>query len=336
MSVLTIVAAVALAVTMGQSGAGNTGANLVAARVGTVRTIRGYSFLTHLLGAVLTGTAVAATILGTIKVGDANLVTVTAAGTLAAVALLALAARSGIPVAAGLVLVGGLAGAALAADGRGAVVWGGLDGFRPYGVWGTAIAVAVAPVAGLVAAAAALLILRRLLRRATRRAARPLRATLWASAGLVGLADGSNDGQKAMAVMVAVLVARGTASPNEIPLWVRLSVGFAVALGTVLGVRVLRTVSRGLYGTRALDAATAESSSAVVIILSSVVGAPISTTAVVTAGVVGTGLVRRPHHVHWEVVGKIALSYALSLPASMAAGAALFVLLDQIDGAVGG
>ncbi len=150
MSVLTIVAAVALAVTMGQSGAGNTGANLVAARVGTVRTIRGYSFLTHLLGAVLTGTAVAATILGTIKVGDANLVTVTAAGTLAAVVLLALAARSGIPVAAGLVLVGGLAGAALAADGRGAVVWGGLDGFRPYGVWGTAIAVAVAPVAGLV------------------------------------------------------------------------------------------------------------------------------------------------------------------------------------------
>ena len=58
--------------------------------------------------------------------------------------------------------------------------------------------------------------------------------------------------------------------------------------------------------------------------------------AVVTAGVVGTGIVRRPHHVHWQVVGRIAIGYALSLPASMGVGAALFVVLDQIDNAMGG
>jgi PiT family inorganic phosphate transporter len=156
------------------------------------------------------------------------------------------------------------------------------------------------------------------------------------SSGLVGAADGTNDGQKAMAVIVAVLVARGTASPNEIPVWVRVLIGLTLALGTVLGARVLRTVSRGLYGTKGLDAATAEASSAVVIILSSLVGAPVSTTAVVTAGVVGTGIVRRPHHVHWQVVGRIAIGYALSLPASMGVGAALFVVLDQIDNAMGG
>jgi PiT family inorganic phosphate transporter len=150
------------------------------------------------------------------------------------------------------------------------------------------------------------------------------------------VADGSNDGQKAMAVVVAVLVARGSTTANDIPLWVRVLIGFTLALGTVLGARVLRTVSRGLYGTKALDAATAEASSAVVIIASSLVGAPVSTTAVVTAGVVGTGMVRRPHHVHWEVVGRIVLGYALSLPASMGVGAALFVVLAGIDDVVGG
>jgi phosphate/sulfate permease len=51
---------------------------------------------------------------------------------------------------------------------------------------------------------------------------------------------------------------------------------------------------------------------------------------------VGTGIVRRPHHVHWQVVGRIAIGYALSLPASMGVGAALFVVLDQIDNAMGG
>ena len=150
------------------------------------------------------------------------------------------------------------------------------------------------------------------------------------------MADGTNDGQKAMAVVVAVLVARGSTTPNDIPLWVRVTIGFALALGTVVGARVLRTVSRGLYGTKALDGATAEASSAVVIIASSVVGAPVSTTAVVTAGVVGTGMVRRPHHVHWEVVGRIALGYALSLPASMGVAAALYELFDRIERAVGG
>jgi PiT family inorganic phosphate transporter len=336
LTAVAIVAAFALALTIGQSAAGNVSANLVAARSGTVRSILGWSFVTHFAGAVLTGTAVVATILGSIDVAPGDLTTVTAAGTVSAVLFLAVAARLGIPVSAGLVLVGGLAGAAWATGESGAIVWGGLRGIRPYGVWGTALAVVVAPIAGLGAAAVGRWATGVALRRATRRASGPIRGSLWLSSGLVGAADGTNDGQKAMAVIVAVLVARGTASPNEIPVWVRVLIGLTLALGTVLGARVLRTVSRGLYGTKGLDAATAEASSAVVIILSSLVGAPVSTTAVVTAGVVGTGIVRRPHHVHWQVVGRIAIGYALSLPASMGVGAALFVVLDQIDNAMGG
>jgi inorganic phosphate transporter, PiT family len=336
MTAVAIVAAIALALTIGQSAAGNASANLVAARAGTARTILGWSFATHFIGAVLTGAAVVAAVLSAIDVPTDELVTVTAAGTVSAVLFLTIAARLGIPVSAGLVLVGGLAGAAWASSGSEAVVWGGLRGIRPYGVWGAALAVVVAPIAGFAAAAIGRLIAGRLLRRATRRASGPIRASLWLSSGLVGVADGSNDGQKAMAVVVAVLVARGSTTANDIPLWVRVTIGFVLALGTVLGARVLRTVSRGLYGTKGIDAATAEASSAVVIILSSVVGAPVSTTAVVTAGVVGTGLVRRPHHVHWEVVGRIALGYALSLPASMGVGAALYAVFDQIERGVGG
>jgi hypothetical protein len=136
-------------------------------------------------------------------------------------------------------------------------------------------------------------------------------------AGFVGFADGSNDGRRAMAVVVGALIARGSLTGGGIPMWVRFAVGFTLALGTLLGARVLRTVSRRLYATRGLDAAMAESSSAIVIIASSLVGAPVSTTAVVTSGVVGVGVVQHPRHIHWSVVRRIAIVWAgLSFPAS--------------------
>ena len=113
-------------------------------------------------------------------------------------------------------------------------------------------------------------------------------------------------------------------------MWVRAAVGFTLALGTLLGARVLRTVTRRLYATRGLDAAVAESSSAIVIIASSVVGAPVSTTAVVTSGVVGVGVVQHPRHIHWSVVRRIAIVWAVSFPVSLAAGALVYSVVDAV------
>ncbi len=279
---------------------------------------------------MLSGTAVATAVLSSVDVPPSEVITVMAAGTIAAVVLLLFATRAGIPISAGLALVGGLAGAAWNAAGRDAVVWGGVHGIRPYGVLGAALAMVVAPVLGVTAAVVGRLVAGRALRRASRRMHEPLDATLWVTSGLVGFADGTNDGQKAMAVIAAVLVARGSANSGEIPFWVRLTVGLALALGTVLGARVLRTLSRHLYASRPLDAVTTETTSAAVILASSIVGAPVSTTAVVTSGVVGTGLATRPRHVHWATVERIAIAWAASLPVSMAAGAAAFTFLDLL------
>ena len=320
MTAVAITAAFALALTMGVADAGNASANLVAARAGSLRSILSLAFVTHFLGATFAGTAVAKAVLSAIDVTTSDVTTVVASGAVAALLLLVVSGRVGIPVSAGLVLVGGLAGAAWRAAGESAVVWGGVHGIKPYGVLGAALAMVVAPTLGLAAA----FIVRRLagfgLRRASQRALHPVRGVLWTASGLVGLADGSNDGQKAMAVVAAVLAARGSTQPGEIPLWVRVTVGLALAAGTVLGAHVLATVSRKIYRSRPLDAVSAETSSAAVIIASSAVGAPVSTTAVVTSGVVGAGLATHPRHVGWATVGRIALAWALALPVSLAAG----------------
>jgi PiT family inorganic phosphate transporter len=327
---LAIAAAFALALTMGMADAGNASANLASARLGSIRKIFALAFVSHVAGAVLSGTAVATAVLSAIDVPAVDVITVMAAGSVAAVVLLVFASRAGIPISAGLALVGALAGAAWNADGRGAVVWGGLHGIKPYGVLGAALAMVVAPALGISAAVVGRRVVGRVLKRASRQMRHPLHATLWISSGLVGFADGTNDGQKAMAVITAVLVASGSATAGDIPFWVRLTVGVTLAVGTLLGARVLRTVSRRLYPSRPLDAVTAETTSAVVILASSVVGAPVSTTAVVASGVVGTGLAVRPHHVHWATVLRIGIAWAASLPVSMAAGAAVFAILDAV------
>ena len=79
-------------------------------------------------------------------------IAVIACGLLAAVAWNALTWWLGLPSSSGHALVGGLVGAALIEGGADAVQWGGLDGLRPVGVIGTAIALAVAPVLGALAA----------------------------------------------------------------------------------------------------------------------------------------------------------------------------------------
>ena len=186
---------------------------------------------------MLSGTAVASAVLGAIDVPRSELATVLAAGTLAALGLLVLATRRGLPVSAGLALVAGLAGAAWAANGIDGIVWGGMHGVRPYGVLGAALAMVVAPLLGLAAAATTRALAGVVLHRASVRVMRPIGGLLWVSSGFVGFADGSNDGQKAMAVVVGALVARGSLTGGGIPMWVRFAVGFTLALGTLLGAR---------------------------------------------------------------------------------------------------
>ena len=152
-------------------------------------------------------------------------------------------ARRALPISAGLALVGGLAGAAWNADGRDAVVWGGLHGIRPYGVLGAALAMVVAPALGITAAVVGPARRRaRVLRASVAAMRQPLDATLWVTSGLVGFADGTNDGQKAMAVVAAVARRpRLRRPPATSRSGCDSTVGFTLAIGTLLGARVLRT-----------------------------------------------------------------------------------------------
>ena len=210
----------------------------------------------------------------------------------------------GLPSSSGHALLGGLVGAALMAAGPGAVTWGGLDGWRPVGVAGVALYLAVAPVAGAVAGLLAAGRRGVALRRATRRIEAPLRGAQWAMASWLAFSHGSNDAQKAVGVIAVVLAAGGETDALGLRCGPLSPPPTALTLGVALGGwRIVRTIGRRIYAVRPLDSLASQSSSAAVILAASLAGAPVSTTHVVASSVVGVGGGRRRwRHVRWEVV----------------------------------
>jgi PiT family inorganic phosphate transporter len=329
---LAIAFSIAFALTNGFHDAANAIATLVATRGARPGQAIVLSATFNMLGALLVGTAVADTIAGIVQVSPAQTIEVIGAGVLAATVWNLLTWWRGLPSSSAHALVGGLAGAAIAEAGTGAVQWGGLDGIKPVGVFGVLIALAVSPVLGLGFGFLLARLDRRVLRRATKRVKGPIRGAEWAMSAALSFGHGANDGQKAMGVIAALLLASGHIDTLTVPLWVKFACGGALTLGTAMGGwRIIRTIGRRIFRLAPLDGFASQSASTAVILPATYLGAPVSTTQVVASSVVGVGGGRRRwHRVRWAVVRSIAFAWVLTLPAAAAIGAIMLVIWRAI------
>jgi PiT family inorganic phosphate transporter len=64
----------------------------------------------------------------------------------------------------------------------------------------------------------------------------------------------------------------------------------------------------------------------------SMIGAPISTTQVITGSVMGVGSARRLRAVKWQTVGKMAITWLITLPCSALLGALAVLVLQGFLG----
>ena len=322
----------AFAFTNGVHDASNAIATLVATRVARPAQAMVLAAVFNTLGPLLVGAAVADTIGGIVAVQGKTAIAVIAAGLLAAVAWNAFTWRLGLPSSSGHALIGGLVGAALVDGGVDAVDWGGLDGFRPVGVFGTLIALAVAPGLGALAALVVTRALRRGLRHGTRRWGGAVAAGEWAMSAGLAFSHGSNDAQKAVGLLAAVLVADGRLAEPSAPTWAVFACAAALTIGTAVGGwRIVKKVGRGIYRIQPVDGLASQAASAGVIFGASLAGAPVSTSHVVASSIVGTGGGRRRwKHVRWAAVGDMALAWAVTIPATAALGAATYLVYRSI------
>lgn len=176
----------------------------------------------------------------------------------------------GLPSSSSHALMGGLIGAAIASAGVGAVHGDVL-------VTKVLLPAIAAPLVAGIAAMLGARLTYRLGRKADgKAAAKGYRTGQIASAGLVSLAHGTNDAQKTMGIITLALVAGGSLAPDsDPPLWVILSAGIAIALGTYLGGwRIIRTMGKGLTDLQPQQGFAAQTSAATVILASSTSASP--------------------------------------------------------------
>ena len=233
-----------------------------------------------------------------------------------------------LPSSSSHALIGGVIGATLVASGAGAVKF--------HALVQTVLAPAVlSPIICLLVAALGTFIAYRLIRLiGAGEARRGYRVGQIGSAALVSLAHGTNDAQKTMGVISLALIAHGDISANHfyVPFWVKLACACAIAAGTMIGGwRIINTMGNRITDVESPQGFAAESSSAAVILASSYYGYPLSTTHVVSGGVMGAGLGKRLESVHWGVAGQMATGWLFTIPAAGVV-AAIAYEISQIFG----
>jgi PiT family inorganic phosphate transporter len=231
-----------------------------------------------------------------------------------------------LPSSSSHALIGGIVGATLIAHGTGAIKGEGL-------VEKVLIPAVLAPVlCGFVAALGTFVAYRLRPGGPTAASRRAYRFGQLASASLVSLAHGTNDAQKTMGVITLALVAHGTLENAEtIPFWVKLVAALAIAAGTAIGGwRIIRTLGRRLTEIESPQGFVAESSSTSVILASSYFGYPLSTTHVVSGGILGVGIGKRLADVRWSLFGTMVVAWLFTIPAAGLVAAAIWQASDAI------
>jgi PiT family inorganic phosphate transporter len=319
---LVIVVATALAFdfTNGFHDTANVVATSISTRALPPRLAVAFAALLNFAGAFIS-LAVAATVAKGFVNPDVITPTIVFGGLVGAITWNVITWYFGLPSSSSHALIGGVVGATFAAQGSDAVTWDGLLGKA-------LIPALIAPTLAVVVAGIAILLAYRLvghLRPGP--VSRGFKIGQLASGGMLALAHGTNDAQKTMGVITLALIAHGDISSDNfhVPDWVVISAASAIALGTYVGGwRIIRTMGSRIIKMDTAQGFAAQSAGASVILAASHFGFPLSTTHVISGGVMGAGAAKRLSAVRWGVAGNIILAWLVTIPASALFGGSVY------------
>jgi len=331
--VIVVATALAFDFTNGFHDTANVVATSISTRAMAPRLAVGYAAVLNFVGAFISLEVAATVARDVVDPGAITLIAVFA-GLVGAIAWNLTTWYFGLPSSSSHALIGGLVGAVLVAEGPDAI-------FFESGILGKVMIPALlAPTLAFLVGGAAILVLYRIvgnLRPA--RVTRGFRGGQIVSGGLLALAHGTNDAQKTMGVITLALIANGTVSGNsvEVPDWVVVSAATAIALGTYVGGwRIIKTMGSRIHKMDSAQGFAAQGAGSAVILASTQVGFPLSTTHTISGAVIGSGAAKRLSAVRWGVAGNIIAAWVVTLPAAAGIGALTYGITRLFGtGAVG-
>lgn len=216
----------------------------------------------------------------------------------------------GLPSSSSHALFGGMVGAALA--GGITVYWSGV-------VEKVVIPMFLSPLVGLGLGYLVMLAIMWMFRRSNpHKAKRGFRIAQTVSAAGMALGHGLQDAQKTMGIVVMALTIADVQDGHGIPTWVKITCAVMLSLGTYAGGwRIMRTLGRRIIELDPPQGFAAETTAASVMYTASFLfQAPISTTHVITSGIMGVGATKRLSAVRWGVAGNIVAGWFITMPAA--------------------
>jgi len=148
-------------------------------------------------------------------------------------------------------------------------------------------------------------------------------------AGFFSLAHGANDVANSVGPFGAVLSAFDgpLKKKSEIPLWVFVGAGAMIVVGlATYGVHVMRTIGSKITVMSPPHAFCVNFASTIVVLIATRAGIPVSTTHASVGAVLGVGVANGLREVDWGVMGKVFLSWILTLPICGITAAGIFAL----------
>ncbi|HEX8747479.1 MAG TPA: inorganic phosphate transporter [Pyrinomonadaceae bacterium] len=238
----------------------------------------------------------------------------------------------GLPTSSSHALLGGYAGAGVAA-------YGGVRGLLKTDVWFRVIEfIILSPLIGMALGLLMMIAVYWIFRNwSPNRVDKIFRKGQLLSAAAFSLGHGGNDAQKTMGIITAVLAAGGLLAygPNGelpgIPLWVVLSAHAAIGLGTLSGGwRIVRTMGSRITKLKPVGGFCAETAAALTLAYVTLTGVPVSTTHTITGAIVGVGATRRLSAVKWGVAGRIVWAWVLTIPMAASISALTILIIKLI------
>ena len=160
---------------------------------------------------------------------------------------------------------------------------------------------------------------------------------MMATACAMAFAHGSNDVANAVgpiAAIVGIVQSGGEVAQKSImPAWVLVLGGVGIVIGLITyGHRVMATIGSGITELTPSRGFAATIAAATTVVLASGTGLPISTTHTLVGGVLGVGMARGISALNLSVVGRIFISWVVTLPAGAILAIVFFYTIMGVFG----
>ena len=225
-------------------------------------------------------------------------------------------------------LIGGFAGAAIMANGFGAI--------QAAIILKIVLFIFLAPLIGMIVAFGFTLLVLNLCRKV-----RPHSAEVWfkklqlVSSALFSIGHGLNDSQKVMGIIAAAMIAAhsegigmGINDISDLPDWVAFACFTVISLGTMSGGwKIVKTMGSKITRVTPLEGVVAETAGAFTLYLTEFLKIPVSTTHTIAGAIIGVGATKRLSAVRWGITKSLLTAWILTIPVSALLAALIYFIV---------